>query len=127
MKEKGLLEYFKNIKQHVDLEIDFNNKRVIGITKLYFQIITETNTDSSQPNPTSSLHTITNEMLSESIILKLNSENSVIKSVKLQSIQSLKFNYIPPNSASDYLKSLYNTIDDPESIRNINRVIIYRF
>jgi len=143
MKDKNFLEQYKNIKQHVDLDIDFKTRKIIGITKLYFQNndsinnsdtnLINGNNGNNGNNTNSQIITInpintsliTNESLIENFILKLNSENLVIKSVNLVKEQhSLKFSYINPNHTTDYLKSLYNNVDDPESIRNINRVII---
>lgn len=196
----NILDYYKQSKQRVDIEIDFESKKIIGKTNLTF-LLKEENKSAKQP---------------ETLILKLNSDNMIIKSTNIllydksntnllsnnselnnennyskknsiiqinntsnnnnnnsnssqiisfanpnltsnkqsdikinnlddkninlananayananlngenqqtQIIKKLKFGYVNPENYLDYLKSLYNCVEDSESIKNLNRI-----
>lgn len=173
----NFLDYYKQSKQRVDLDIDFKNKKISGKTNLTF-LIKEDFKFAKQPSQ---------------LLLKLNSENMIIKGIHIstysksssnnngdllkknnnfgmhnncnmnstnninnnksfetfsfnnpngaftnancefngnannannsaQVFRKIKFSYINPENYIEYLKNLYNCVEDSESIKNLNRI-----
>ncbi len=87
----NLLDYYKQSKQRADIEIDFKNKKILGKTNLTFLLKEEMGL-SKHP---------------ENIILKLNSDNMIIK------------------SANILLYNKNNNLISNENLNNINKDNIY--
>jgi hypothetical protein len=111
--------FLQLFKQRVDIELDFQNKKVIGKTKMSF-------------------HVKNLEELNESVLLNVNSENMFINKVFIYnnissepmtaasevttSNQNLKFFYQSPEKTIFYLDEIYLNIEDIDSFKNLNRV-----
>ena len=127
-------KYYTQKKQRIDLYIDMNTQKVVGLTKLTFEVKNE----------------ISDE-IPEFLTLNLNAENINIISVKMQKNSkkdkdcndghgrggrgwesqnlSINQNLIPlefknssTNDYKNYLNELYENIEELESFKNINRV-----
>ena len=130
----NLSEYYTQKKQRIDLYLDMNAQKVVGLTKLTFVVKNE----------------ITDE-IPEFLTLNLNAENINIFNVKMQknakkdkdcndghgkggrgwesknlsinqNLLPLEFKYSSTNDYKNYLKELYENIEELESFKNINRV-----
>ena len=117
------LKYYVQRKQRIDLNIDMDSQKVIGLTKMTFILDNETS-----------------EEIPEIIFLYLNAENVYINSIKIQiyeniqnnkkininnnkNIKDLEFkNTSPFRYYKNYLDELYGNIEELESFKNINRV-----
>jgi len=117
---ENLLKYYNQKKQRIDLDIDMNIEKVVGLTKLTFSL---------------------NEKLEkvkkpDYFILYLNAENIHINNIKIQrisknekdnidneNIYDLSFkNSSPYLYYKNYLDQLYFNIEELESFKNINRI-----
>ena len=127
-------KYYTQKKQRIDLYLDMNTQKIVGLTKLTFeaknQIISE---------------------IPEFLNLYLNAENINVNYVKIQknfknekyyhdnigrggrggghknisqeqNLISLEFKNSSPNDYKNYLNELYENIEDLESFKNLNRV-----
>jgi hypothetical protein len=117
MERNNFLDYYKQIKQRIDIDIDFNRKALIGKTKLTYLNISK-------------------EISSKRLLLKLNAENMNIKSIGIYKsntntneaqqnktiITPLAYRYIYPGDVISYLKEIYHPIEDIESFKNLNRL-----
>ena len=117
---ENLLKYYNQKKQRIDLDVDMNLEKVIGLTKLTF-ILNEKLEEVNQP---------------DYFILYLNAENIYINSIKIQRISKnekdnkvnenifdLSFkNSSPYLYYKNYLDQLYFNIEELESFKNINRI-----
>ena len=130
----NLSEYYTQKKQRIDLYLDMNTQKVVGLTKLTFVVKNE----------------IADE-IPEFLTLNLNAENINIISVKMQknakkdkdcndghrrggrgresknlsinqNLLPLEFKNSSTNDYKNYLKELYENIEELESFKNINRV-----
>ena len=128
----NLSKYYTQKKQRIDLYLDMNKQKVVGLTKLTF----EAKNDNFEEIP-------------ENLNLYLNAENININYIKLQKYSKKDIqentgrggrgtgpknvatnqNLIPleyKNTSTyeykDYLKELYENIEDIESFNNVNRV-----
>jgi hypothetical protein len=125
-------KYYTQKKQRIDLYLDMNTQKVVGLTKLTFVVKNE----------------IADE-IPEILTLNLNAENINIISVKMQkntkkdkecndghgrggrgsknlsinqNLLPLEFKNSSTNDYKNYLKELYENIEELESFKNINRV-----
>ena len=128
----NLSKYYTQRKQRIDLYLDMNSQKVVGLTKLTFEAKNEIY-----------------EEIPENLNLYLNAENININYIKLQknSKKELQENTgrpgkgaMPKNLSSNqnlipleytnsstydyknYLKDFYENIEDLESFKNINRI-----
>jgi len=128
----NLSKYYTQIKQRIDLYLDMNAQKVVGLTKLTFEAKNEIY-----------------EEIPENLNLYLNAENININYIKLQknSKKEIQENIgrpgrgtMPKNISSNqnlipleytnsstydykkYLKDFYENIEDLESFKNINRI-----
>ena len=117
-KKELFLNYYTQVKQRIDLKIDMNSQKVIGLTKLKFI----------------SRNDIYEEM-PESLFLCLNGENMHIKDIKIDIdnrknkdnenniLMNLEFKNTSPNYYyKNYLDQLYENIEEIDSFKNINRI-----
>ena len=127
-------KYYTQKKQRIDLYLDMNTQKIVGLTKLTFEA--------------------KNEIISEIpefLNLYLNAENINVNYVKIQknfknekyyhdnigrggrggghknisqeqNLISLEFKNSSPNDYKNYLNELYENIEDLESFKNLNRV-----
>ena len=117
---ENLLKYYNQKKQRIDLDIDMNLEKVIGLTKLTF-LVNEKSEKVKKP---------------DYFILCLNAENIFINKIKIQrilksekdnknneNIFDLSFkNSSPSKYYKNYLDQLYSNIEELESFKNINRI-----
>lgn len=106
------LDYFTQTKQRIDLDIEMQSTKIIGRTKLTFQL------KKSLPNA--------------ELILRLNAENVIINKIYLYSEENknsqvsesyyLLFHNSNPFYTKTYLETIYANIEDIDSFRNVNRV-----
>ena len=130
----NLSKYYTQKKQRVDLYLDMNSHKVVGLTKLTFEAKNEIF-----------------EEIPEFLTLDLNGENIDINYVKMQknskkgkefqenigrggrngrpknlaenqNLIQLEFKTCSPNNYKNYLYNLYENIEELESFKNINRV-----
>ena len=128
----NLSKYYTQRKQRIDLYLDMNSQKVVGLTKLTFEAKNEIY-----------------EEIPENLNLYLNAENININYIKLQKNSKKELlentgrpgkgampknlsstqNLIPleyTNSSTydykNYLKDFYENIEDLESFKNINRI-----
>ena len=130
----NLSKYYTQKKQRIDLYLDMNSHKVVGLTKLTFEAKNEIF-----------------EEIPEFLTLDLNGENIDINYVKMQknskkgkefqenigrggrngrpknlaenqNLIPLEFKTCSPNNYKNYLYNLYENIEELESFKNINRV-----
>ena len=130
----NLSKYYTQKKQRIDLYLDMNSHKVVGLTKLTFEAKNEIF-----------------EEIPEFLTLDLNGENIDINYVKMQknskkgkefqenigrggrngrpknlaenqNLIQLEFKTCSPNNYKNYLYNLYENIEELESFKNINRV-----
>ena len=130
----NLSKYYTQKKQRIDLYLDMNSHKVVGLTKLTFEAKNEIF-----------------EEIPEFLTLDLNGENININYVKMQknskkgkefqenmgrggrngrpkniaenqNLIPLEFKTCSPNNYKNYLYDLYENIEELESFKNINRV-----
>ena len=130
----NLSKYYTQKKQRIDLYLDMNSHKVVGLTKLTFEAKNEIF-----------------EEIPEFLTLDLNGENIDINYVKMQknskkgkefqenigrggrngrpkniaesqNLIPLEFKTCSPNNYKNYLYDLYENIEELESFKNINRV-----
>lgn len=80
------LEYYKQSKQRVDIDIDFQNKKILGKTNLTFLLKEETKSSK----------------LPETLILKLNSDNMIVKSTNILLYSNSNTNNLNVNSNTEF-------------------------
>ncbi len=121
----SLFKYYKQHKQRIDLNIDMNTQKIIGLTKLTFIIKDDEKI----------------EKMPDILFLYLNAENMYINNMKilgnenmiknnenlnlneLKNCKDLEFNNTSPfHYYKYYLEQLYGNIEELESYKNINRV-----
>ena len=132
---ENFLKYFTQTKQRIDLNLDMNSQNVIGLTKLTFESKNEIF-----------------EEIPEFLNLNLNAENIQINAIKLennskmekdiqensgrggrgfpprksfannQNLIPLGFKYSTTADFKNYLENLYESIEELESFKNLNRV-----
>jgi hypothetical protein len=116
MENFNFLDYYRQSKQRIDVEIDVNRKAILGKTKLTYVL------NIKDPQ----------EVVGR-VYLRLNAENMNIKSVstyRSDSVMSdigeetarLSYTYIHPSDIQGYLNDLYLPIEDLESFKNVNRI-----
>ena len=123
--DDNFLTYYDQIKQRIDLDLDMNAQKVIGLTRLTFAA-----------KPDQSIE------IPDNLSLFLNAENLIINDIKIiknadrgQNVKEsskknisnsknnftlLEYNYSYTNYS--YIEGLYENIEDVESFKNLNRV-----
>lgn len=145
--EKNLLDIYKQSKQRVDIEIDFTNKKVIGKTVLTFTLKNDTNLKTNNPPDSYYLKLNSDNMIIKSINFQMKnfSDNeNLLTNKKTYNLsfntsnknknfgnnseeekiinKKLNYSYISPENYEEYLKNLYNCVEDKESLNNLNRI-----
>ena len=130
----NLSKYYTQKKQRIDLYLDMNSQKVVGLTKLSFEAKNEIF-----------------EEIPEFLTLYLNGENININYVKMQknskrekdfqensgrggrsgrpknitgnqNLIPLEFKNTSPFNYNNYLNGLYENIEELESFKNVNRI-----
>jgi hypothetical protein len=122
MEKLNFLDYYRQTKQRIDIDVDIDRKGIMGKTKLTY---------------VHGFSKDTSEFEGKRFYIRLNAENMFIKSIAAyqpssamsdigesiaDNLKPLSYRYLHPSDVQSYLKDLYQPIEDVESFKNVNRI-----